>query len=128
MICRNCGNTINEGASFCLHCGAPVTAPTAAAPVYTAPTYASAPAYNTSPILVFGILALSFACTFYFSFLGIIFGAIASSKANAYLAMGGVLAGKAKTGRILGKIGLILGIVFTALCFFVLFALIMAEM
>ena len=128
MICRNCGNTINEGASFCLHCGAPVPAPTAAAPAYTAPTYASAPAYNTSPILVFGILALSFACTFYFSFLGIVFGAIASSKVNAYLAMGGVLAGKATTGRLLGKIGLIVGIVLTALSTFVFWVMVMAGM
>ncbi len=82
------------------------------------------PAVSSTPILVFGILALSFACTFYLSFLGIIFGAITMSRAKSFLATMGSLSGKAKTGRILGKVGLILGIVLTAILVFVVTLLI----
>ncbi len=65
--------------------------------------------------LVFGILAISFAFIPYINFLGIIFGAIALSKAKAYKRAGYVLAGRANVGKILGLIGLIVGIVFTVI-------------
>ncbi len=76
-----------------------------------------------TPILVFGILSLAFAQTFYLAFLGIIFGAVSKSKLRSYLASGGSLAGTAKVGRILGKIGFILGIVLT--CLFVAWLVVM---
>ena len=79
------------------------------------PQYAQPVGENTSPLLVFGILALAFACTFYVSFLGIVFGAMQKNKLEAYLAAGGIYAGKAKVGGILGKVGLIVGIVLTAI-------------
>ena len=63
---------------------------------------------NSTPILVFGILSLVFT-----SILGIIFGAIAKSKAKAWVAAGNPLTGKAKVGKILGTIGLAVGIVVT---------------
>ena len=66
------------------------------------------PAVSSTPALVFGILSLAFFDT---GILGIIFGAIARSKAKQYLAANGVLDGKAKTGNILGTIGLVLGII-----------------
>lgn len=86
-------------------------------PLYSQPVY---PQYSIAqpsgtPVLVMGILALAFANTFYLAFLGIIFGAICKGRLSAYLEAGGRLCGQAKVGRILGKIGLILGIVFTAL-------------
>lgn len=87
-------------------------------PVYNQPQqpqYAQPVGENTSPLLVFGILALAFACTFYASFLGIVFGAIQKNKLEAYMAAGGIYAGKAKVGGILGKVGLIVGIVLTAI-------------
>ncbi len=65
--------------------------------------------------LVFGILAISFAFIPYINFLGIIFGAIALSKAKSYQRAGYVLTGRANVGKILGLIGLIVGIVFTVI-------------
>lgn len=65
--------------------------------------------------LVFGIIALALSeCGIF----GIIFGAIALSQAKKYAAANdGVLDGKAKVGRILGLIGLIVGIVMTVIWF-----------
>ena len=135
MFCKNCGSVIADGAAFCANCGAPAVveapeAPVAAEPVYApqqpyeAPQYVQ-PAYNAAPAadpverslasstLVFGILSISFAFIPYVNFLGIIFGAIALSKAKRYVASGYVLSGKTKTGKILGIIGLISAIICT---------------
>ena len=84
-----------------------------------------APQYNTGAVvedpneraqskscLIFGILAIAFGSSFYLSFLGIIFGAIARSKAKTYM-MSYPLVGRAKVGRILGTVGFVLGIVLT---------------
>ncbi len=81
----------------------------------------------STPILIFGIMGIAFACTFYLSFLGIIFSAIAKGKVKQYLAEGGVLSGKAKVGSILAKVGLILGIVLTVLFVVWLMAIIVAA-
>ena len=97
-----------------------------AAPVYdAAPAYTPAPAYNAAPaenpfagsVLTWGIMALAFACSFYISFLGIVFGIKAKNTAADALAAnnGQPLSGKAKVGAILGKVGLIVGIVMTAI-------------
>lgn len=87
------------------------------APVYEAPVVQ--PKQADSPlsksILVFGILGVAFACTFYFSFLGIIFSAIAKGKVKKYVAEGYMLSGKSKVGNILATVGLILGIVLTVI-------------
>ena len=66
-------------------------------------------------VLVFGILSVSFLCTFWLSFLSIIFGFIARGKSNAFLDAGQPVSGKVKVGRILGTVGGIVGIVFTVL-------------
>ena len=97
-----------------------------AAPVYdAAPAYTPSPAYNAAPaenpfagsVLKWGIMALAFACSFYISFLGIVFGIKAKNTAADALAAnnGQPLSGKAKVGAILGKVGLIVGIVMTAI-------------
>ena len=93
-------------------------------PVYQQPTYQQE--YVADPIakeigdkaagsaLTFGILSLVFACTFYFSFLGIIFACIAFSKAGKNKRFNnGVAHAKAKVGRGLAIGGLITGIVLT---------------
>ena len=127
MNCTTCGAQINAGERYCSTCGAsvPVEAPVATVENTYVP---AAPAISSAPILVFGILGLAFACTFYFSFLGIIFGAIAGKKASTYVAQGGVLAGKAKVGKILGKIGLIISIVLTAICVLVVMIALIAAL
>lgn len=136
MFCNKCGAMVEDGTKFCPSCGQSLAQsapeqpvyqqPTYQEPVYQQPTYQqpTAPAINTTPILVMGILSICFACTFYFSFLGIIFGAIGKGKVKSYLAAGGTLSGKAKVGSILSTVGLILGIVMTVIAFIVLIALI----
>ncbi len=70
-----------------------------------------------SPIktLIFGILGLAFSCTVLLAMGGIIFSALCLSLSNEYYRITGQLTGKIRVGRILSRIGLILGIVMTAL-------------
>ena len=102
-----------------------------AAPVYQQPVYRD-PIVNeeaaslSTPILVFGIMGLAFACTFWLSFLGIIFSAIGKGKVKAFLAAGGQLSGKAKVGNILAKVGLIVGIILTV--FFVIYLIVIIAL
>lgn len=118
MNCTNCGMVVEEGRSYCPNCGAPVQKP-------YAERYSeggAVPGVSATPVLVWGIIGLSFACTFYLSFLGIIFSAVALNKFKAFYAATGYNAGKAKVGRILAKVGLILGIVLTSILVIVIFA------
>lgn len=73
-----------------------------------------------SQILTFGILGIVFGAMG--GLLGIIFSAIGLSKAKKYVAEGNELTGKAKTGKILATVGLILAIV--ALVFTVIFSVV----
>ena len=70
---------------------------------------------SPTKILVFGILGLAFSCSFFLAMGGIIFSALCLSLANEYYRITGQLTGKIKVGRILSRIGLILGIVMVAL-------------
>ena len=70
---------------------------------------------TSTKVLVFGILGLAFACSVYLSILGIIFSAIGMSQANSFARANGAVFGKAKAGRILSKVGLPVGIIFTVL-------------
>lgn len=139
MFCNQCGGEVPNGVGFCPNCGAPVEQPQQPQyaqpepqypqpdpqyqqldPQYQQPVYAQPMAPVGDPqerelaksILIFGILAIAFACSYYIAFMGIVFGAITSGKVKQYVAMY-PLAGKAKTGSILGKVGLIVGIVLT---------------
>ena len=95
-------------------------------PVYD--PYAQQPVYgqiepvNDSATLIFGIIAIVCACTFYLSVGGIIFGAIAKHKAKYLIENNGQVGGTVKTGKILGTIGFILGIVFTSILAIVILA------
>ncbi len=142
MFCKNCGNQLADDVKFCSVCGAPVdtTAPTqdptpvepipAEIPVETPvenldpiPTMPPAAVVGSYPspvsVLVWGIVALSLACTVWFSFLGIIFGAVGLGKAKKYFLSGAPYSTQVKVGRGLAKGGLIAGIVITAVYAFI---------
>lgn len=70
---------------------------------------------SRTSVLVFGIISAGFLCSFWFSFVGIIFGFIARAKANAFARAGVPITGKVKVGRILGTIGAFAGIAMTVL-------------
>ena len=124
MYCASCGKEMNEGERICSGCGAAVAAPVEEA---VAP---AKPCVDTTPILVHGILALAFACSFCFSWLGILFGALTKKKVKNYLNQGYELTGKPLVGKILGKIGLILGIVLTVVfvIYVVVYVLLLIEL
>lgn len=131
MNCKQCGAIMPPQAIICPYCGCDSRTPSVQtlnnSPRYQQPVQAQyvqpqpQPVYVTpqqqaeaSSILVFGILGLAFACTFWLSFLGIIFSAIDRSKVNNYLYRYGFLSGKSKVGNILSRIGLPVAIVLTA--------------
>ncbi len=87
-------------------------APDYAAPVYTSPE-SIIPASVSDSIFNWGLAGLI--SSLFISILGIIFSAIAMSKAKRCLNEYGFLPQQAKTGRTLGIIGLVIGIVFTVL-------------
>lgn len=130
MNCKHCGAFLPEGTRFCPSCGTEVVEEVMqpqydAQPQYEVqPQYASyeAPVYDQTEqaasaksALTWGILGLAFAVSFYLSFLGIIFSAIAKSKVKAYIAAFGAPTAKVKTGNGLATGGLIAGIVLTVL-------------
>ena len=132
MVCEHCGAEIQPGASFCMNCGAPVSAGNRNLAPVPAPAPAPAPMLSTpsgvtaSNVLTWGILSLAFACTFILSFLGIIFGVTGKKKAEEYQACFGTVSGQANTGRILSRVGFIVGIVMTVL--FVLYMIFLVAM
>ncbi len=65
-----------------------------------------------SQVLTWGIVA---AATCWTGILGIVFGCIGRNKAQAYVAAYGMTTGQVKTGSILSKVGLIVGIVMTVI-------------
>ena len=104
---------------------APAPAPIPVAPVQ--PVYAAtpvspvgaAPAVNNElakSVMIMGILSVAFACSFYLSLGGIIFGAIGLSKAKKFMEECGQLFGKAKIGKYLSLGGLIGGCVMAGIC------------
>ena len=113
MYCISCGAEIPDDSGFCLKCGASQTEPLT--PVYAAQPVVQAPVSPTN-VLVWGIVGLACACTFFGSFLGIIFSAIGMKKHRAYLNSGAAYSTKVKVGGILSKVGLGVGIALTVLC------------
>lgn len=102
MFCQNCGAEIAEGSAFCPNCGASVeSAPAAPAAESTS---------KARSLMIIGIIAAALA---ELGIPGIILGAIGLKKAKAFIAEYGSTWGMSKAGRILSKVGLILGIVMT---------------
>lgn len=129
MYCKNCGAEIADGSAFCTECGAPVQKeepiqqePIQQEPIQQEPVqpqYVQAePQYtpvqpaadvNSTPILITGILALALCWT---GIGGLICAIICMNKVKQFQAAGGVLAGKAKVGKILGTLGLVFSILY----------------
>ena len=111
MFCGNCGAQLDDSFRACPRCGAPVQRQQTSA-AYN-PTYID-PRSNPKPVLVFGILSLSFSLTFFLSFLGTIFGIVGLVKAKAYNNFTGNVPSKQVTiGRRLSLAGLIVGSIIT---------------
>jgi hypothetical protein len=113
MYCISCGAEIPDDSEFCFKCGVSQTEPLT--PVYAAQPLVEAPVSPTN-VLTWGIIGLAFACTFFASFLGIIFSAIGMKKHRTYLNSGAAYSTKVKVGGILSKVGLGVGIAMTVLC------------
>ena len=137
MFCKNCGRQLDEGETLCPACGT-VNATEATATESVSYEYSAVDTANqllkdemAGQTLKWGIISLAFAVSGCLSLLGFIFSFIAGSRARAYEQTFGVLEGKAKVGRILGKVGFGVGLgysIFFALYFVLIVALTMAEM
>lgn len=136
MFCTNCGTSFEDGNAFCPNCGTPVAAAPAAQPVAQpapAPAPASAPqpeayAYAPQPqaapvyaapaagnpeeeksCLTTGILAAAFSCTFFLSFLGLVFGPMGLGKCKKFQETYGTYPVKVRIGKYLSIGGLAFG-------------------
>ena len=138
MFCPKCGAQLNANYRMCPQCGAMLQAQPGNvqnnvpnyAPGYapnSAPGYAPVNGYTPSntvdeaakPILVFGILSLSFSLSFFMSLLGLIFGIVGLNKAKAYLAsVRSTPAKQATVGQKLSLAGTIIGAVMMAFFLF----------
>ena len=118
MFCTKCGRQLDEGENICPACGTVNASETTATP-NAGIEYAvdDVSAVNerlkdqmAGEALKWGIISLAFSASGCLSLLGFIFSFIAKGKALAYQNVFGVLEGKAKVGRILGKVGFGLGL------------------
>lgn len=113
MYCNNCGSPIPENSLYCPNCGQLVQN---RSQDMTAASSYEGPLGNPTPVLVWGIIGLAFACSFFLSFLGIIFSCVGLNKARSYTDFCGTGSKQATIGRNLSKAGLIVGIILTVLC------------
>ena len=134
MFCKNCGRQLDENENVCPVCGTVNGGETAAAPTveygYDAVTEANEQLKNgmAGQALTWGILSLAFSASGCLSLLGFIFSFIAKSKALAYEQTFGVLEGKARVGRILGKVGFGVGLGMTIYMAFAVFVGVLAGL
>ena len=128
MFCTKCGRELSDAETYCPYCGQ-IFSHLDGSPYFVPDdTVKDQMAGN---VLTWGILSLAFAVSGCLSLLGFIFSFIAGSRARAYEQTFGVPEGKAKVGRILGKVGFGVGLgysIFFALYFVLIVALTMAEM
>ena len=138
MFCTKCGRELDENESVCPVCGTVNGGETAAAAStleygYNAVNEANEQLKNemASQSLKWGIISLAFSASGCLPLLGFIFSFIAKSKALAYEQTFGVLEGKARVGRILGKVGFGVGLgmtIYMALVFVIAVAAELATM
>ena len=134
MFCKNCGRQLDEGETLCPACGT-VNATEATATESVSYEYSAVDTANqllkdemAGQTLKWGIISLAFAVSGCLSLLGFIFSFIAKSRARAYEQTFGVLEGKAKVGRILGKVGFGVGLGMTIYMGFAVFVGVLAGL
>ena len=121
MTCSNCGKYIGENTRVCPYCGHAIEGEEKH---ITAATTYNGPMGNPTPTLVWGIIGLAFALTFYLSFLGIIFSAVGLHKAKVYNQFTNFApSNQVRHGKRLATAGLIVGIILTVL--FTIFIIVM---
>ncbi len=112
MFCNKCGYQLNDNSAFCTNCGASVDP--------SSETYSHEPSKESkkavrendaaNQIFVWAIIGI--VCSIFISgYLGLIFSIIAAVKAKKYRLVHGQLHGKAKTGKTLATVGIIIGII-----------------
>ena len=113
MLCEKCGSSIQENTRICPYCGTPIRGEEQN--ITETSTYEGSLG-NPTPVLVWGIVGLSFALSFYLSFLGIIFSAVGLGKSRAYNRFTfNAQSKKAAVGRRLSIAGMIVGCALTVL-------------
>ena len=126
MFCKNCGRQLDEGENFCPACGTMNATETPAATTGIEYAVNDTAAVNerlkeemAGQVFKWGLMSLIFSGTVCLSLLGFIFSFIAKGKASSYETVFGEISGRAKAGRILGKIGFGLGLgmtIYFAVC------------
>ena len=136
MFCKNCGRQLDEGENICPACGTVNASETTATPnagieyAVDAVDLANERLKDemAGEALKWGIISLAFAASGCLSLLGFIFSFIAKSKALAYEQTFGLLEGKARVGRILGKVGFGVGLGMTIYMGFAVFVGVLAGL
>ena len=136
MFCKNCGRQLDEGENICPACGTVNASETTATPNAGIEYAVGAVDLANERLkdemagaaLKWGIISLAFSASGCLSLLGFIFSFIAKSRALAYRNVFGVLEGKAKVGRILGKVGFGLGLGMTIYVALVFVIALLAEL
>ena len=135
MFCKNCGRQLDENENVCPVCGTVNGGETSAAATTVEYSFDAVGEANeqlknsmAGQALTWGILSLAFSASGCLSLLGFIFSFIAKSKALAYEQTFGILEGKARVGRILGKVGFGVGLGMTIYMGFAVFVGVLAGL
>ena len=134
MFCKYCGNELPADGNFCPKCGriqeaqADMNKPEETAVTYDFEVDTGVDAIIEDPalevekdalggrILTFAVLGLSFGISFWLSFLGIVFSAMAKTRIKEYVKRFGETEGRASVGKGLSTAGLAASIALTC-CF-----------